>query len=91
MPIPYHGPTSPQFAPKLGTPVADTQDVSIHSAQFVYQVPMITYVVQPDDSLAEVARRLYGVNTPDTRNAIRNAGFHPGSVINVPARTHTKD
>lgn len=85
MPIPYHGPTSSQFAPNMGAPVADEQVLPIAAFNNVYRVPHVSYVVSDSDTLADVARRLYGANTPDTRNRVRNAGFYPGSIIHVPA------
>lgn len=88
MPIPYHGPTSAQFAPHMGQPIASEQIVPIATQGFVYQTPHITYVVQEGDSLGDVARMLYGANTPESRKALRNAGFHPGSVINIPVNTN---
>ena len=90
MPIPYHGPTSrdPRALPKMGTPLADHALVPIAQTGFAYQVPVITYVVQSSDRIADVARRLYGSNTPSTRKLIRESGFYPGSVIHVPAKTN---
>lgn len=84
MPIPFHGPTSAQFAPDMGSAVADNQVLPIAAFGFVYRTPHISYVVQPGDTLGDVARTLYGNNSPDSRNRVRNAGFYPGSIIHVP-------
>lgn len=89
MPIPYHGPTSAQFAPRLGNVYADETIIPLQSTGYAYQVPHITYVVQSGDTLAEVTKRLYGSNTPDNRRKVRNAGFYPGSVIHAPALTES--
>lgn len=87
MPIPYNGPTSAQFRPFMGDTFADQQVLPVAAFNLPYIVPHITYVVQDNDTLADVARRLYGVNNRESRNMVRNAGFYPGSVINVPAHT----
>lgn len=88
MPIPYHGPTSAQFAPKLGQALASNQVVPLQSTGFAYQPPMVSYVVQPEDTLSTVTQKLYGANTPANRRKVRNAGFHVGNVIHAPALIH---
>ena len=84
MPIPYQGPTSSQFAPKLGHVYADRAIVPIQTGGYGDTVPHISYVVQPEDTLASVTKRLYGSNTPDNRRKVRNAGFRVGNVIHAP-------
>lgn len=86
MPIPYHGATSPQFAPKMGSVYGDAQIVPVATWNFVYQTPHITYVVQPEDTLGSVAKALYGANTPENRNSLRNMGFKTGAILNVPVQ-----
>lgn len=84
MPIPYHGPTSSQFAPHLGFTYADKTIVPIQQTGYADHSPHITYVVQEGDTLAHVTKLLYGKNTPQNRQKVRNAGFYPGSVIHAP-------
>lgn len=84
MPIPYHGATSLQSRPSLGTAVLDMQDLEIQTESLIYVQPHITYVVSDTDTIAEVARRLYGANTVHARNALRAQGFEPGAVLHIP-------
>lgn len=85
MPTPYVGPTSSQFRPHLGSTYASETIVPIQVVGFAPHVPHISYIVQPEDTLADVTKRLYGSNTPENRKKVRNAGFRTGNVIHVPA------
>lgn len=83
MPDPYSAATSAQFRPDLGYVVAPdpawnpphTQLSSSHESRF--------YTVQEGDTLGAVARSLYGANVPQTRAKLMQAGFYPGSVIEI--------
>lgn len=48
---------------------------------FVYRAPVYTYKVAPGDTLASVARKLFGANSRHYRNILRNQGFDVGTVI----------
>lgn len=84
MPTPYGGPTSAQFAPRIGHTYADETIVPIQSVGYSPHVPHISYIIQPEDSIGDVTRKLYGSNTPENRRKVRNAGFQVGNVIHVP-------
>ena|SRR6185437_15794971 len=84
MPTPYGGPTSAQFAPRMGHVHADNAIVPIQTIGYSPHVPHISYIVQPEDTLASVTKLLYGTNTPANRHKVRSAGFQVGNVIHVP-------
>jgi len=84
MPAPYTGPTSNQFAPIMGEAQLDDAGLAPMSQTFVTGVPHITYIVQEGDTIEQVARTLYGENTPQSRARVRRGGFHVGAVHKVP-------
>ena len=50
---------------------------------FVYEQPSYIYIVQPEDTLASVARKLFGVNSKHYRDRLRRSGFKTGAFIHV--------
>lgn len=87
MPAPYDGPTSAQFRPDLGTPQFSGESIPVATYGLVSTVPHVVYVVQDGDTLAQVARVLYGANNPQNRAKVRHVGFYPGAIHHVPAST----
>lgn len=66
-------PTVP-FLPPVG---------DIGTRTFVYEVPHYVYKVQPEDTLASVAKKLFGVNSKPHRDWLRRNGFETGATITI--------
>lgn len=75
---PHIGPTSTKVRE---IPAAFPIDPGVRT--FVYETPDYVYKVQPEDTLASVAKKLYGVNSKFWRDHLRRNGFETGAEIRV--------
>lgn len=75
---PHVGPTTTKIPAIPADPPVDPG-----TRTFVYEQPEYVYEVQPEDTLASVARKLYGVNSKYWRDHLRRNGFATGAKIRV--------
>lgn len=83
---PHIGPTTTKLP---AIPAVPPTDPGLRT--FVYETPSYTYLVQPEDTLASVARKLFGANTKQYRDFLRRNGFATGKVINVTGISSERD
>lgn len=73
---PHIGPTATKVPE-----IRSQQPTEPGARTFVYVTPQYIYVVQPEDTIASVAKKLFGVNSKHYRDYLRRNGFRTGQPI----------